>query len=93
MLSAVFCWATPSQKLYNKRDFEAARSSEKRSLLGVNEHFPNKADAKRALLDDFLRYVVLNRQQPPIIIVVIGLHRHRSIARLAQIVGLVPPAI
>ena len=41
------------QKLYNKSYFEAARRLEKRSLLDVNEHFPGKADAKRALLDGF----------------------------------------
>ena len=41
-------------KLYNKSYFEAARRLEKRSLLGVNEHFPDKADAERALLDSFI---------------------------------------
>ena len=62
----VFCYYAPStskslskfdrlfcQKLYNKSYFEAARRLEKRSLLGVNEHFTDKADAKRALLDGF----------------------------------------
>ncbi len=39
--------------LYNKSYFEAARRMKKRSLLGVNEHFSDKADAKRALLDRF----------------------------------------
>ena len=39
--------------MYNKSYFEAARRLEKRSLLGVNEHFPDKADAERALLDDY----------------------------------------
>ena len=40
-------------KLCNKSYFEAARRLEKRSLLVVNEHFPDKADAKRALLGNF----------------------------------------
>ncbi|MBQ3249052.1 MAG: hypothetical protein IJB03_05250 [Alistipes sp.] len=40
-----------SLNLYNKSYFEAARRMKKRSLLGVNEHFSDKADAKRALLD------------------------------------------
>ena len=40
-------------KLYNKSYFEAARRLKKRSLLYVNEHFSDKADAERALLDDF----------------------------------------
>ena len=44
-------------KLYNKSYFEAARRLEKRSLLGVNEHFPDKADAERALLDSFIRRI------------------------------------
>ena len=49
------CRTTPdSWKLYNKGYFGAARRLEKRSLLGVNEHFPDKADAERALLDSFL---------------------------------------
>jgi hypothetical protein len=42
------------KNLYNKSYFEAARRLKKRSLLGVNEHFSDKADAKRALLDRFL---------------------------------------
>ena len=40
-------------KLDNKRYFEAARSPKMRSLLFVNGHFEDKADAKRALLDGF----------------------------------------
>ncbi len=48
---AIFC-----QKLYNKNYFEVARRLGKRSLLGVNEHFPDKADAERALLYGFLFY-------------------------------------
>ena len=40
-------------KLYNKSYFEAARRLEKRSLPVVNEHLPDKADAKRALLGNF----------------------------------------
>ena len=47
-----------SMKLYNKSYFEAARSTQKRSLLSVNEHFADKADAKRALLDKFIYQVV-----------------------------------
>ena len=47
---ALYC-----QNLYNKSYFEAARRVQKRSLLGVNEHFADKADAKRALLDRLLR--------------------------------------
>ena len=43
------------KKLYNKSYFEAARRLEKRSLLNVNEHFPDKADAERALLYSFNR--------------------------------------
>ena len=39
--------------LYNKSYFEAARSLEKRSIVCLCEHFPDKADAKRALLDEF----------------------------------------
>ena len=41
------------QKLYNKSYFEVGRSPRKRSLLGVNEYFKGKPNAKRALLDDF----------------------------------------
>ncbi len=37
----------------NKSYFETARSSRKRSILGVCEYFGNEADAKRALLDGF----------------------------------------
>lgn len=37
--------------LYNKSYFEAARGAKNRSLLGVNEDFELKADAKRALLE------------------------------------------
>ncbi len=40
-------------KLYNKSYFEAGRRLRKRSLLGANEHFEGKPDAKRALLDSF----------------------------------------
>ena len=40
-------------KLYNKSYFQAARRLKKRSLLSVNEHFSDKADAERALLDGF----------------------------------------
>ena len=43
-----------TKKLYNKSYFEAARRPRKRSLLMVNEHFEGKADAKRALLYNFL---------------------------------------
>ena len=43
--------------MYNKSYFEAARRLKKRSLLGVNEHFSDKADAKRALLDSFFIYM------------------------------------
>ena len=43
-----------SQKLYNKSYFEAGRRPRNRSLLGANEDFEDKPDAKRALLDDFL---------------------------------------
>ena len=42
------------QKLYNKSYFEAGRRPRNRSLLGANEDFGDKSDAKRALLDDFL---------------------------------------
>ncbi len=40
--------------LYNKSYFEVARRLQKRSLLSVNEHFAGKANAERALLDNFI---------------------------------------
>ena len=54
-MPSLFCFTlSQPKKLYNKSYFEAARSLKKRSLLGVNEHFSGKADAKRALLGNFL---------------------------------------
>ena len=41
-------------KSYKARYFEAARRWENRSILCVCEDFHNKADAKRAALDDFI---------------------------------------
>ena len=46
------------EKLYNKSYFEAGRRPRKRSLLGVNEHFEGKPDAKRALLDSFFMKIL-----------------------------------
>ena len=45
------------KKLYNKSYFEAGRRPRKRSLHSVNEHFEVKPDAKRTLLDNFLKVV------------------------------------
>ena len=44
-----------TKKLYNKSYFEAGRRPRKRSILSVCEHFEGKPDAKRALLDGFLK--------------------------------------
>ena len=51
-LDTLFCLSV-TKKLYNKSYFEAGRSPRKRSLQVVNEHFEDKPDAKRALLDYF----------------------------------------
>ncbi len=40
----------------NKSYFEAARSSQKRSILGVCEYFGNEADAKRALRNNLFSH-------------------------------------
>ena len=102
MLSAVFCWATPTQKLYNKRDFKheynrryGARAKCVHTLCrAVRRKSPCKGiNAEITLLDNFLWYIVLDRIQHPISIAGVGLHRDCRIARLAQIVGLSPPAI
>ena len=39
--------------------FEAGRRPRKRSLLGANEHFEGKPDAKRALLDSFFLFLMI----------------------------------
>ena len=42
-----------SENFYTWSYFEAARSSRKHSILGVCEHFGNKADAERAQVEVF----------------------------------------